>query len=93
MITQNMNFKMLNDEIVKVTVSEAGVMMNDATVIIPDIIASNGVIHAIDAVLIPPSETEPTAPDNQAPTKQPTSSADSIYDIAKSSSDFTTLGE
>ena len=58
MITQNMNFKMLNDEIVKVTVSEAGVMMNDATVIIPDIIASNGIIHAIDAVLIPPSETE-----------------------------------
>jgi uncharacterized surface protein with fasciclin (FAS1) repeats len=30
------------------------VTVNEATVIIPDVPASNGVIHAIDAVLIPP---------------------------------------
>jgi len=31
------------------------VMINDATVVIPDIEASNGVIHVIDTVLLPPS--------------------------------------
>ena len=74
MITTNMNFEMLNEEIVKVTVSEEGIMVNDAKVIIQDIIASNGIIHAIDAVLMPPSETE-----------------NSIYDIAKSNANFTSL--
>jgi uncharacterized surface protein with fasciclin (FAS1) repeats len=34
--------------------TEDGVMVNDATVVIADVEASNGVIHAIDAVLIPP---------------------------------------
>lgn len=34
--------------------TEDGVMVNDATVVIADVDASNGVIHAIDAVLIPP---------------------------------------
>jgi uncharacterized surface protein with fasciclin (FAS1) repeats len=34
--------------------TENGVMVNDATVVIADVEASNGVIHAIDAVLIPP---------------------------------------
>jgi uncharacterized surface protein with fasciclin (FAS1) repeats len=37
-----------------VTVSDSGtVMINDATVVMPDIIASNGVIHVIDRVLVP----------------------------------------
>ena len=34
--------------------TEDGVMVNEATVVIADVEASNGVIHAIDAVLIPP---------------------------------------
>jgi uncharacterized surface protein with fasciclin (FAS1) repeats len=32
-----------------------GVMFNNATVVQADVITSNGVIHAIDAVLVPPS--------------------------------------
>jgi uncharacterized surface protein with fasciclin (FAS1) repeats len=32
------------------------VKINESTVIIPDIEASNGVIHVIDAVLLPPAE-------------------------------------
>ena len=35
--------------------TDDGVMVNDATVITPDVDASNGVIHAIDAVLVPES--------------------------------------
>ncbi len=35
--------------------TEGGVMVNDATVIMADVDASNGVIHAIDAVLVPPT--------------------------------------
>lgn len=32
-----------------------GVMVNDANVVTPDIETSNGVIHVIDAVILPPS--------------------------------------
>lgn len=32
-----------------------GVMINDATVTTPDVFADNGVVHIIDAVLLPPS--------------------------------------
>ena len=34
------------------------VMVNDATVTTPDVMASNGVIHVIDKVLIPPADLE-----------------------------------
>merc|ERR1719401_80199 len=33
----------------------SGVMVNDADVIVADFIASNGIVHVIDAVLLPPS--------------------------------------
>ncbi|MDB9527138.1 fasciclin domain-containing protein [Oscillatoria sp. CS-180] len=33
----------------------SGVMVNDATVITADVMASNGIIHVIDSVLLPPS--------------------------------------
>lgn len=41
-------------EKIKIDASE-GVMINDATVVTPDVMASNGVIHVIDTVLIPSS--------------------------------------
>jgi uncharacterized surface protein with fasciclin (FAS1) repeats len=31
-------------------------MINDATVVIPDVKACNGVIHVIDSVMLPPSK-------------------------------------
>jgi len=34
--------------------TEGGVKVNDATVVTPDIAASNGVIHVIDSVIMPP---------------------------------------
>lgn len=41
---------------VTVSIDEAAgsVMVNEATVVMPDVQASNGVIHAIDQVLLPP---------------------------------------
>jgi uncharacterized surface protein with fasciclin (FAS1) repeats len=40
--------------------TEGGVMVNNANVIATDIIASNGVIHVIDAVILPP-DVDPSA--------------------------------
>ena len=37
----------------EITVGDNNVMVNDANVIMPDVIASNGVVHVIDKVLIP----------------------------------------
>jgi len=42
-------------EKVTITSGNDGVMINDAKVIITDIVASNGVIHVIDRVILPPS--------------------------------------
>jgi len=42
-------------EKVSIKVTDGKVMINDAQVIIPDVAASNGVIHVIDTVILPPS--------------------------------------
>ena len=47
--------KTLNGMMVKVKVNGGTVMINDATVTSADIAASNGVIHVIDSVLLPPA--------------------------------------
>lgn len=43
-------------EPVTITETEDGVMINNAKVITADIPASNGIIHVIDTVLIPPQK-------------------------------------
>jgi uncharacterized surface protein with fasciclin (FAS1) repeats len=43
---------------VNIMVEDGKVMVNDAQVVITDIEASNGVIHVIDTVILPPSENE-----------------------------------
>jgi uncharacterized surface protein with fasciclin (FAS1) repeats len=52
-------------------------LINQSEVIIPDIKASNGIIHAIDTVLLPP---EPVADE-----------AGTLLDIARADGNFTTL--
>jgi uncharacterized surface protein with fasciclin (FAS1) repeats len=42
---------------------EDGVMVNDATVVTADVEASNGVIHVIDSVLLPPAEDMEATPE------------------------------
>jgi len=46
--------KTVNGAMVKVSTNQGKVMINDATVVTPDITASNGVIHVIDKVILPP---------------------------------------
>jgi len=70
--------------------------INDASEIVPplDVGASNGYLHTIDAVLIPPSDTTPepsTASATPQPSTQPAPGSDSIYEIAKATPDFSTL--
>ena len=40
---------------------DSGVWVNDAKVVQADVVCSNGVIHAIDKVLMPPTEAAPAA--------------------------------
>ena len=58
-----------NGETVTVSISDGGsVMVNDANVINPDIMGSNGIIHVIDKVLIPtPSDGDDGGDDDDEP--------------------------
>jgi LPXTG-motif cell wall-anchored protein len=54
-IVQMPTVKTVQGETCRITASGGAVHINDTTVTRADIIASNGVIHVIDGVLIPPS--------------------------------------
>ena len=45
---------------IAVTTNDGGVQVNGASVVSADIVASNGVIHVIDAVILPP-DVDPAA--------------------------------
>lgn len=45
--------KTVNGQSVQIMVNDGSVMVNDASVVKADVIASNGVIHVIDTVLLP----------------------------------------
>jgi transforming growth factor-beta-induced protein len=49
---------LFNMEDVIVTIVDGNVMINDAMVIIADLEAENGVVHVINAVLLPPTNVE-----------------------------------
>ncbi len=72
----------LQGEDVSIAVVDGGVVLNDsANVIITDIMASNGIIHVIDGVILPPSIVAAQAEEEM----------NSIVDIAVADGRFTTL--
>ncbi len=75
-VTDGLVATTLLGEDVTFSVADGVVKINDATVIAADIEASNGVIHVIDAVLIPPAaeaeETTPAATPTPAPEPEAT---------------------
>ncbi len=55
------DYTTLNGDSVTITVSDDGsIMVNDANVIVADIVASNGIIHVIDKVLLPAADVAST---------------------------------
>lgn len=47
--------RMVNGDFTTIMVNDDGAFINDAQIILTDVFADNGVIHVIDAVLLPPS--------------------------------------
>jgi transforming growth factor-beta-induced protein len=56
-LTDGQEVVTLNGESVTVTINADGVFINDAQVTVADLVAENGVVHVIDAVLLPPAES------------------------------------
>jgi|SRR6185437_586123 uncharacterized surface protein with fasciclin (FAS1) repeats len=55
-VTNLKEAKTVNGSMLKVSTRDGKVMINNADVVKPDIETSNGVIHVIDAVLLPPAK-------------------------------------
>ena len=64
-VTDGMVAAAVNGDNLSFTVVDGAVTVNGANVVLADVPASNGVIHVIDAVLMPPADTvdEPVLPD------------------------------
>ena len=78
----------VNGAEIAISVDGSTVMINNATVIVTDIAASNGVIHVIDTVLLPPALTEPPAADETVETDE---MPGTVVDVAVGSGSFPTL--
>lgn len=74
----------LSGETFAVTIDGNDVMVNDAKVVTTDIEGSNGVIHVIDSVILPPADEAMEESESMEETK-------SIVDIALEDGRFTTL--
>ena len=55
-VTDGLTVAMVNGDETSFTVTDGTVMVGDATVVLADVPASNGVIHVIDKVLMPPAD-------------------------------------
>ena len=63
-VTDGQTVTMLNGDEATFTVADGTVMIGEATVTMADVATSNGIIHVIDKVLMPPADVvEPVIPD------------------------------
>jgi uncharacterized surface protein with fasciclin (FAS1) repeats len=62
-LTDGMEITTLNGASVTVSIMGGTVMINNATVTVADLVADNGVVHVIDAVLLPPAPPTTTVVD------------------------------
>ena len=62
-VTDGLTVTMVNGDDASFTVADGTVMVGDATVTIADVMASNGVVHVIDKVLMPPADEVVTSCD------------------------------
>jgi uncharacterized surface protein with fasciclin (FAS1) repeats len=74
---------------VKFMVADGKVMINDANIVATDVVASNGVIHVIDKVLLPPAPAAEEAPAVEAAAEAP--AAGTIPEVAAAAGGFETL--
>ncbi len=80
---------------ITVSIADGVVRINDAQVVVADIEASNGVIHVIDAVILPPSDAAESA--EAAPTEAAAEEAaaeapvGNIVEVASAAGGFSTL--
>ena len=81
----------LQGGLLSISVEGEVVRINGAQVVIADIEASNGTIHVIDAVLLPPAPEEAAAEPTEAPTEAPEDQPGTIVDIAVADGRFETL--
>ena len=88
-VTDGLEAPTLQGAPVNFTVADGAVKINDATIVTTDIEASNGVIHVIDAVIMPPAE-EAAAP-TEAPAEEAAAPTADIVDTAIAAGSFTTL--
>jgi uncharacterized surface protein with fasciclin (FAS1) repeats len=55
-VSDGLEAETLQGSTVTFSAADGSVMINDANIVATDIMASNGVIHVIDAVILPPTE-------------------------------------
>ncbi len=58
-----------SDKKLKITISDGKLLINQSTVIKNDVAADNGIIHVIDRVLIPPTQTKHTSSKSRSRSK------------------------
>jgi uncharacterized surface protein with fasciclin (FAS1) repeats len=55
-LTDGMNIGMVNGDNVAISVKDGKIMLNGSATIVASVPASNGIVHIIDGVLLPPSK-------------------------------------
>jgi transforming growth factor-beta-induced protein len=99
-VSDGLEAETLQGDVVVFTVNEDGVMINNANVILTDIVATNGIIHVIDAVLLPTAEEGAAEADEAmaeeveegaAEADEAVAEVTDIVDTAVAAGSFTTL--